>query len=282
MRMWHSLGLLAALSAGAAGCATASSVQDWRLSAAMPPAGEGAVLAPGLPAPAPQGLADWCARAGECEQNDHPDGASVFARLLAARAQGASSDGARAEMMLTPERWDELRLVNRGVNAAIAPQAETDVERPDYWQTPLAAVRPAGARVEGDCEDYALEKRARLRALGWRSEALSLAVAALPRGGAHAVLIAQTDRGDIVLDNLSDEPRHVGQLRYNWLSRQHGPSLMSWAEARVLERRSQAPDAEEVPAEPDGFFLRALLGPRRTGELIRDSLARRNPIVQNY
>ena len=57
----------------------------------------------------------------------------------------------------------------------------------------------------GDCEDYALEKRRQLMALGVPAGDLLITVVRQPNGDGHAVLTVRTSRGDFVLDNL--EPR---------------------------------------------------------------------------
>ena len=86
----------------------------------------------------------------------------------------------------------EMDEINRAVNAAIRPISE-DPAGPDLWQADVSA---------GDCEDFALTKRRHLLALGWPSSALVMATAYIPRGDYHAVLLARTDQGDFVLDNL--------------------------------------------------------------------------------
>lgn len=215
-------------------------------------------LAPGAPVAAPEGLADYCLRTpGDCGEavrtglrgripatgaasfqaasfNTNRSDTSVFDALMAARTAprqlGAWSSSSR--MPLTEERWQELRQVNRGINRAIRPmtdRAAFGVE--EYWQRPLVG---SGRGARGDCEDFALEKRARLLALGWSPEMLAMAVAVAPRIGLHATLVVQTDRGDFVLDNLHDEPRALGELDYVWISRQVGASLTNWATADVM------------------------------------------------
>jgi len=111
------------------------------------------------------------------------------------------------------------------------------------WPGPLAGAAP-GAQVWGDCEDYALEKRAALIARGWDEGVLQLAVAQAPGFGLHAVLIVATDHGDLVLDNGYETPRPLETLPYRWLSRQSGPSLMSWTRthaAPLPPQRTMAP-----------------------------------------
>ena len=100
-----------------------------------------------------------------------------------------------------------LETVNRDVNRAISPVSDQD----DRWSPNAAA---------GDCEDYALAKRQRLIDLGWAPSQLLIAVANDPEQGAHAVLIARTDQGDLVLDNLTDEVLPWAETTLTFLSRQ--------------------------------------------------------------
>jgi predicted transglutaminase-like cysteine proteinase len=221
----------------------------------------GAVIVADMPAPAPAGLASFCERFAEtCDdaaaaprtaqmqpaswtQSADPimawtpqpneDGASMFSRMLQMRAQGLRFDYPRGRVELSETLWRELSQVNQQVNRSIA--AATDSARygmNEYWTMPLTGAR-GGQPAQGDCEDYALEKRARLIALGWDPAALALAVAYAPGVGNHAVLIAQTDRGDFVLDNLFDAPLPPNRLDYGWVSRQAGASMTVWANARI-------------------------------------------------
>ncbi len=179
---------------------------------------------------------------------------SVFYAMMTARLAPEEAAGALApshlssgQMPLTDMRWQQLRRVNREINRAIRP--ETDLALygvEEYWQRPLTAL---GRDVRGDCEDYALEKRARLLALGWAPDMLAMAVAVSPQVGLHATLIVQTDRGDFVLDNLHSEPRALGSLDYMWISRQTGPNLTDWAIADVAVSPAVLRQAGDVSAE---------------------------------
>lgn len=92
---------------------------------------------------------------------------------------------------LTPDLLADLNRINRGVN-----RAPYKGERVDRWQIIYQGMEG------GDCEDYALTKRALLIAAGYPAHALRLAVV---DGGnkyrRHAVLVVVTDAGDLVLDN---------------------------------------------------------------------------------
>lgn len=236
-------------------------------------------LLAGAPVAAPEGLLDYCLRSpaecGDAPQADlrgrisatgaasvrdiswssSRDGASVFQAMMEARLAQPDFDPAApasARMQLTENRWRQLRAVNRDINRSI--RASTDralygVE--EFWQRPLLA---SGIGARGDCEDYALEKRARLIAVGWPADALAIAVAVAPRIGLHATLLVQTDGGDFVLDNLHDEPRALASLNYVWLSRQTGASLTSWAAAQV----AGAPTPQFVDASAEDMFQRLM------------------------
>lgn len=235
-------------------------------------------LAAGAPIAAPEGLADYCVRMpSECNFTPRSDlrgrieatGAasfqaasyqsqsgrtSVFYAMMTARLAPQEAPGALApshlssgQMTLSDERWQQLRRVNREINRAIRPETDRAVYGVDeYWQRPLVAF---GRNARGDCEDYALEKRARLLALGWAPDMLAMAVAVSPQVGLHATLIVQTDRGDFVLDNLHSEPRALTSLDYMWISRQTGSNLTDWAIADVTASPAVLRQAGDVSAE---------------------------------
>lgn len=94
------------------------------------------------------------------------------------------------------------RLLNR-VNEAVNTEIEL-VSDPDRlgveedWNFPQ--------NCQGDCEDFALEKRHRLVEAGLSSAALTIAIVHHElQFFPHAVLLVETDTGTWVLDNLYDE-----------------------------------------------------------------------------
>jgi predicted transglutaminase-like cysteine proteinase len=98
----------------------------------------------------------------------------------------------------TPAVRAVLARVNVDVNAAVrfAPDTETAGEE-ELWRYPR--------RGRGDCEDIALEKRRRLVGLGMPGASLTMAIAFhRERLFSHAVLLAETDAGTLVLDSLDD------------------------------------------------------------------------------
>ena len=95
--------------------------------------------------------------------------------------------------------WKEIVAVNVGVNAAIKPVNDFDIYGKDeVWAYPEGA---------GDCEDYVLEKRRDLMRQGLSLSNLLITVVRKPDGEGHAVLTVRTDKGDFVLDNLTDSVR---------------------------------------------------------------------------
>ena len=107
----------------------------------------------------------------------------------------------------------EVRRVNREVNKL---DYRSDTERfhqDDFW-----------TRIDaegGDCEDYALEKRARLMALGLPHGALKIAICRVS-GAGHAVLTLDANGRTYVLDNNFDDLRDWHSTGYEWLFRQRG------------------------------------------------------------
>jgi len=93
-------------------------------------------------------------------------------------------------MALDMERGAQLFKVNSAVNRSIRPV--NDRSGTDDWEVDVKS---------GDCEDFALTKRKQLIDLGWSSASLRIAVALTSGGEGHAVLIAKTSVGDLVLDN---------------------------------------------------------------------------------
>jgi len=98
--------------------------------------------------------------------------------------------------------------VNHEVNSSVS--YKTDIAqygKPEHWEP---------AEEYGDCEDYALLKRARLLACGWDRDKLGLVTCVLPTGQGHCVLWVSTQDGDYILDNRYQEPRNPELLDYHW------------------------------------------------------------------
>ena len=198
------------------------------------------------PAPAPYGYVLFCARnAQECGHEDRsaaqgdaplsplwdevlgrantapgPTPGSVRAdnlvRRLAAASETRFADAA-APRAMTAETYARLRQVNRDVNRRIRPRTDAQAFGvSDYWTLPLST----GARAEGDCEDFVLQKRSDLRRAGLDLGAMSVAIVRTPRGDAHAVLLVNTERGVLVLDNLTSRVDRLERSPYRIMMRE--------------------------------------------------------------
>ena len=98
--------------------------------------------------------------------------------------------------------------INSDVNASVTYKTDLDqYSRPEYW---------CEAGKYGDCEDYALLKRAYLLEQGWPNDKLILACCAVETGEYHCVLIVETDKGWFVLDNRYQSLMPPSMLPYKW------------------------------------------------------------------
>lgn len=99
--------------------------------------------------------------------------------------------------------------INSQVNESV--QYKTDLEqysKPEFW---------VEADTFGDCEDYALLKRAYLLEQGFERKNLHLACCLCENNlGYHCVLLANTDKGWFVLDNRYTWPMTPKALPYKW------------------------------------------------------------------
>jgi predicted transglutaminase-like cysteine proteinase len=148
----------------------------------------------------PYGWVDFCQRyGGECDE--------------ATRAPQT--------IELTAATLRKIEGVNALVNNKIEPVSDAEhAGAPDAWDYP--------ADGKGDCEDYALLKRRVLVEAGFPRAALLLTVVKDAHGDGHAVLMARTDRGDFVLDNLADEVKPWNKTSYRFVKRQSQENQNVW------------------------------------------------------
>ncbi|MEP4034695.1 transglutaminase-like cysteine peptidase [Roseibium polysiphoniae] len=126
----------------------------------------------------------------------------------------------RAIVKLDAKKKRELNIVNAKVNRAIRPVNDKGSNGwADTW-----TVGPKS----GDCEDYALTKRAELISRGWPSRALRIAVAKTRWGEGHAVLVVRTSDGDLVLDNRRRKVVPWSKAGLTWLKIQSAANARTW------------------------------------------------------
>jgi predicted transglutaminase-like cysteine proteinase len=127
---------------------------------------------------------------------------------------------------LTAGSWDELNAINRIVNREIDPIGDEDhyhIYEQDIlnWWT-----YPDDGR--GNCNDYVLMKRRLLIEAGWPRSALLMTVVIDHHGDGHLILMARTDRGDLILDNMREEIVPWDHTGYRFVKRQSAFNHNDW------------------------------------------------------
>ncbi|CAH2396781.1 transglutaminase-like cysteine peptidase [Mesorhizobium escarrei] len=124
--------------------------------------------------------------------------------------------------------WRKIIAINTRINRSVRPITDIDAYgRDEVWAYPNG---------HGDCEDYVLEKRRDLMREGLSPSNLLITVVRKRGGQGHAVLTVRTDKGDFILDNLTDAIRHWDQTGYDFLKRQSSDHPGSWV--TIGERRN--------------------------------------------
>lgn len=138
------------------------------------------------------------------------------------------SQSAVAPAKMSESRWAKVRLINTAVNKQIKPVLDINSRGVnEYWEIP---------KTQGDCEDFALLKRSRMMAAGFKGSQLPLTKVRLPNGQAHIVLVVRTNQGDYMLDNLSNRVQPVSKVRYRFLSMQASNNANNWLTIRGKTR----------------------------------------------
>lgn len=129
---------------------------------------------------------------------------------------------ASGPVALTEALRRDLLEVNQALNdQVIGVTDEAYYQKREFWTYPDGY---------GDCEDYALAKRRALVERGWPATALLMALVRQRNGDAHAVLVAVTDAGDLVLDNLVGDILDWDQTDYKFIKMQTPATLDRWVD----------------------------------------------------
>jgi predicted transglutaminase-like cysteine proteinase len=132
--------------------------------------------------------------------------------------------------------WRDLQEVNSLVNHMVIPATDlAHYRREEIWTLPQS---------HGDCEDFVLLKRKWLIERGWPTSSLLITVVFDEIGDGHAVLLARTDRGDLVLDNKTDAIRPWDETAYRFVKRQSVVDPKRWVsvgDPRWTTRSTAAP-----------------------------------------
>jgi len=121
-----------------------------------------------------------------------------------------------AAVALTADKLNALTAINSSVNRQISPKSD---QGDDVW-----TLSPAS----GDCEDYAVTKRHALIQRGWPASALKLAIGKTGTAEGHLVLVVRTTKGDVVLDNRSNEIQNWQDVDLAWQSIQSSANPRVW------------------------------------------------------
>jgi predicted transglutaminase-like cysteine proteinase len=127
------------------------------------------------------------------------------------------------DVVLGGKAWNELNRINLWANHNIKPMTDTDHYGViQWWRYP-----DDGA---GACHSYALLKRRMLMQAGWPRQALLMTIVREADGAGHAVLTVRTDRGEFILDNLTDAILLWSKTPYHYYKRQSqdDPNIWVW------------------------------------------------------
>jgi predicted transglutaminase-like cysteine proteinase len=120
---------------------------------------------------------------------------------------------------MSSDLMKRIASANASVNRRMKAVDDRGWKNADVWEVGAA---------RGDCEDFALTKRALLQEIGFPSSAVLVAVGRLPRGQMHAVLVVRTTEGDFVLDNLIRAVRPIAAVEYRFEKIQSPDDPLIW------------------------------------------------------
>lgn len=121
---------------------------------------------------------------------------------------------------MTEGRWSDLRDVNDAVNDTIVPQRNLLGLAGEEW-----LINPG----RGDCNDYAVSKRHMLLQRGWPARVLLLSEVRMASGEHHLILVVRSDKGDLVLDNMSRVVKTWNKVPYSWVRMQSAANPNIWS-----------------------------------------------------
>lgn len=131
-------------------------------------------------------------------------------QLMCLKTPAECKGGGKAKVEMTEQTMAILKRINLAVNRAIRPKHDGSV---DVW---------TANGTSGDCEDYALSKRHQLIKAGLPASSLRIAYVKTRSGEGHAILVVNTAKGKVVLDNLTNAIKPLHQTGYRLLAIQGG------------------------------------------------------------
>ncbi len=125
-----------------------------------------------------------------------------------------------AHQFVTDQQHNLLERVNLTINHSMKPRSDSArVGFGDTWTI--------GGKF-GDCEDYALTKLNALVQEGLPQSAFRIAIVKTQTGEGHALLVAHTSEGDVILDNLNPRIVAWNTTNYDWLMIQSTSDKHQW------------------------------------------------------
>lgn len=127
---------------------------------------------------------------------------------------------------LDHDHWAQLQRINSLVNHEIQGVGDNDhygiykLGIINWWTYP-----DDGA---GNCNDYVLLKKKLLVEAGWPRSALLLTVVLDTHNEGHLVLMARTNDGDLILDNLTETIKTWNGTGYTFIKRQTADNPNNW------------------------------------------------------
>ena len=164
------------------------------------------------------------AYAGTTGQTSVPIGWHIFCQEHEAECHAGT--GGAQRVSLNEQSWKALLDIDQLVNQNIGGISDEDHYQihakgiANWWTYPDDGM--------GNCNDYAILKKRLLVEAGWPSSALLLTVVLDHHNEGHLVLMARTDRGDLILDNLEDKVLLWHQTGYTFLKRQSESDPDMW------------------------------------------------------
>lgn len=116
---------------------------------------------------------------------------------VAARAPRVMMWRAEIQRLKSAPDREKIEGINAFLNQVPYIEDVDNYNKTDYWATPIEFLSRGG-----DCEDFAIAKYASLRALGFSTDQLRIAIVTDKiKNVPHAVLVVYSDDGNFVLDN---------------------------------------------------------------------------------
>jgi predicted transglutaminase-like cysteine proteinase len=158
-----------------------------------------------------------------------PYGFDEFCKRFPIRSECQPNTSAKVakKVEFSPELFKIMNQVSAKVNKEVTPLSDRDhFNEEEVWDYP-----DQGGN-KGDCEDYALLKRARLIGKGLKPENMSFAVVKDQDGNGHLILIVHTTKGDFALDNLTNEVKIWYKTGYQFVKYQDPRNPYVWISAK--------------------------------------------------